>query len=249
MLIILLMIYQYSYYQYDCEEEDQESGQTREGSAPPDCYPYIRETWSEYVLKFFKSTRRPKNMQYQLLGEFKLCRASGSKNFVVYPSTKTPFNVIRSKTIPMEKYLESISSAIPRNSQWRAAETTQECIDDLVAMIVTDNLPLTILRRREGFRKFVKVRQIKYVFTYSSPPYCSIACKYPHMSAWGTLFWEFEKKWGNLSRIQPLCPRLLICGRKSQWMDTWVSRFLEYQISLHLTLFLRFVKLKEGILV
>jgi hypothetical protein len=43
-------------------------------------------------------------------------------------------------------------------------------------MIVTDNLPLTILRRREGFRKFVKVRQIKYVFIYSSPPYCSIAC-------------------------------------------------------------------------
>jgi hypothetical protein len=25
--------------QYDCEEEDQESGQTKEGSAPPDCYP------------------------------------------------------------------------------------------------------------------------------------------------------------------------------------------------------------------
>lgn len=56
--------------QYDCEEEDQESGQTREGSAPPDFYPYIRETWSEYVLKFFESTRRPKNMQYQLLGDF-----------------------------------------------------------------------------------------------------------------------------------------------------------------------------------
>jgi hypothetical protein len=81
--------------QYDCEAEDQESGQTREGSAPPDCYPYIREIWSEYVLKFFESTRRPKNMQYQLLGDCKLCRASGSKKCVVYASTKTPSNFQR----------------------------------------------------------------------------------------------------------------------------------------------------------
>ncbi len=56
--------------------------------------PYVRETWSKYVLHFFLNTRRPsqKGCSYQIMGDYKLCKKEDNSKFIVIASTRSPSN-------------------------------------------------------------------------------------------------------------------------------------------------------------